>query len=162
MNNKELAYEIAVEMFAMAEDLGLLIEDIVFTPYGKLKIHRIPRTTYYRRLERFEKNGLVTKVRKHDGSAYILTDKAKKLRQKPLVKMNRTDGQSTIIMFDIPEEKHRARDNFRRYLIRHGYTQIQKSVFISPFQIFDELKEFAEELKIDSNISIVAGKIEQF
>ena len=162
MSKKEYSYKIAEELFDMAKTLGLVLSEIAFTPYGQLRIRKVPRTTYYRRLEKFEKNGLVTRVRKPYGTDYILTDKAKKLRQMPAVKTDRADGFSTIIIFDVPEEKHRARDNFRRYLIRNGYTQIQKSVFISPFKIFDELKEFAKELKIEANILIIAGKIEQF
>jgi CRISPR/Cas system-associated protein endoribonuclease Cas2 len=89
-----------------------------------------------------------------------LTEKAKHLRSKPRLKIQRSDNLSTIITFDIPEDKHRARDNFRRYLIKNGYTQIQKSVFISPFKIFDEMTEFMKELGIENNVTSISGRID--
>ncbi|MDP4001009.1 MAG: CRISPR-associated endonuclease Cas2 [bacterium] len=162
MEGKEVLKIVAEELFDMAKNLGELATEIVFTPYGKLRIHGIPRTTYYRKLKKFQKNGLVRKVRKSYGTDFVVTEKARQLRRNPRVKLNRTDGMSTIIMFDIPENKHKERDNFRRYLLKNGYTQIQKSVFISPFKRTDELRGFAEELKIEKNVFLISGKIDQF
>lgn len=161
MNKKEVLNRMIEELFAMAEDLGQLLTDIAFTPYGKLRMHMIPRTTYYFRLKKFEKNGLIKKVKREYGASYILTQKAKDLRRKPRVKISRSDGLSTIVMFDIPEEKHKARDNFRRYLLKNGYMQVQKSVFISPFQVFNEMVELIRELGIIDNVNFISGKIDR-
>jgi DNA-binding transcriptional regulator PaaX len=154
--------KIAEELFALAKDLGEMGTEFVFTPYGQLRINKIPRTTYYRKIRQFEKRGLVKKIRKPNGNFYALSAKAKELRRSPRIKINRTDGFSTIIIFDIPEDKHKVRDNFRRYLIKNGYTQIQKSVFISSCQVFRELKEFIEELNIVSNVTIISGRVDHF
>jgi len=161
MDKKEVLNRMTEELFAMAEDLGLLLTDIAFTPYGKLRMHRIPRTTYYFRLKKFEKHGLIKKVKREYGASYILTQKAKDLRVAPRVKISRSDGLSTIVMFDIPEEKHKARDNFRRFLLKNGYTQVQKSVFISPFKIFDEMMVFIRELGIVDNVTFISGMIDR-
>lgn len=158
---KAVLYAVGAELFDMAKELGLLMGEIMFTPYGQLRIHKIPRSTYYDRIRKYERQGLIRKVRKSYGNAYILTEKAKHLRKLPLVKINRNDGFSTLIIFDIPEEKHKARDNFRRYLIKQGYTQIQKSAFISPFKVSDQLKDFIHELGLSSNITLFAAKTEQ-
>lgn len=160
MTKEELIIKMAEELFDFIKELGLSMNEFIATPYGKLRVHNIPRATYYYQLKKFEKRGLIKKVRKQYGATYVLTERAKQLRIKPRQKMNRTDGLSTIIMFDIPEEKHKARDNFRRYLIKNGYVQIQESVFISPCRIFDELKEFIKELGIKTNVTVVSGKID--
>lgn len=154
-------YHLAEELFDMARGLGELSAEIALTPYGKLRYPNIPRSTYYKKIKKFERYGLLKKIKKPHGSDYVLTDRAKWLRQKPPKKTRRTDKLSTLIIFDIPEKKHKARDNFRRYLIKNGYTQIQKSAFLSPFKISNELKEFIRELGIASNVTILASKIEQ-
>lgn len=157
---KRLINKIAEEMSQLAIDLGLLMAEIAFTPYGQLRLNRISRTTYYRKLQKFERHGLIKRTKTSQGYVYRLTQRAKRLRRNPAHKDNREDGLSTIIMFDIPEEKHQARDNIRRYLIRNGYTQIQKSVFISPFKISSELKDFSQELGIKSNMIFISGSID--
>ncbi len=161
MSNQKNLNIIAKELFFMAKQLGQVMSDIAFTPYGQLRIRKIPARTYYYNLKKFERNGLIKKVKKPEGAMYILTERAKLLRSKPNRKVSRTDGLATIIMFDIPEENRNARDVFRRYLVKNGYTQIQKSVFISPFSIFDELKEMIDQLGIKSNVTLISGTIDR-
>jgi|SRR3989344_6191396 len=152
---------LADELFAFVEDLGQLAADIALTPYGKLKINRYPHWDYYYRLRKYQKHGLLKKIKKNNQIVYVLTQKAKRLQSKPITKQSRTDGMSTIILFDIPEDKHRARDNFRRYLVRNGYTKIQKSVFISSYKIFDDLVVYIQELGIEDNVEIITGKMDR-
>lgn len=160
-NKQEILHKIAEELFFMAKGLGQAMTDIAFTSYGKLRIRKMPERTYYYNLKKFEKNGLIKKVRKQYGPVYVLTDKARHLRKRPSQKPNRTDELSTIVMFDIPEEKRKTRDSLRRYLLKNGYTQIQKSVFISPFKIFGELTEFIRELDIERHVTFISGKIDR-
>jgi DNA-binding transcriptional regulator PaaX len=163
MNKRELANKLSFEMFEFARSLGELTGDIVFTPYGRLRLNKRPaqKMTYYRRLKKYEKHGLLKKISKSTGDIYTLSAKAKQLRREPTIKELRGDKLSTIVMFDIPESQHRARDNFRRYLIRNGYTLIQKSVFISPFQVPEELLNFAKELGILSGLTVLSARIER-
>lgn len=81
---------------------------------------------------------------------------------KPVTKNHRSDGFSTIIIFDIPEEKSRQRTIFRRYLQKNGYTLLQKSVLIAPFALSRDVKELIEELDIRRHISVIDGKINYF
>ncbi len=162
MKRYEFLNKVGEEFLQIAKDLDWFMSEARLGPYGQIRYAKISKAGYYRKLYKFEQAGLVKKVRKKYGNAYVLTEKAKRLRQRPSKKINRNDGLFTIIMFDIPEGKHKERDNFRRYLIKNGYTQIQKSVFVSPFRIFHEIKEFAKELNLESHISVIAGKLEQF
>ena len=129
-------------------------------PYGQVQI-RLPRRTYYYNLNTFEKQGFLKKVKRSKKRFYILTSKAKKITDGVVTKLARIDGLSTIILFDIPEDKHNIRNIFRRHLLKSGYTQIQKSVFISPFKIPKELKDLIKELGLESNVTFIGGKIER-
>ncbi|OGE73570.1 MAG: hypothetical protein A3I07_02370 [Candidatus Doudnabacteria bacterium RIFCSPLOWO2_02_FULL_42_9] len=134
----------------------------VFRPYSKMSRVSITRSAYHKRLKRFEKLGLVKKTQTIEGPAFVITKRAKTLRLKAITKKSRSDGFSTLIIFDIPETKRNARDTLRRYLIRSGYTQIRESCFLSPFQVFDDLKELIEELKLQKDVSIFSAKSEYY
>jgi hypothetical protein len=146
------------------KSLGGFIEDLVLPPF-RLSINRMhyPRTTYYFRNRKLSEAGLIKKVdHKKYGSVLMLTEKGKQLLNKPKKATKRTDGLSTIILFDIPEEKRRERNIFRRYLLRNGYTLIQKSFLIAPFKISGELKELIRELRIEHFIKLISGRIDYF
>lgn len=155
----QMTTKLIEELINFLKDLGQLYDDIVSRrPYSTM-----PRSTYYYNVRRFEKAGLIKrKERKKYGGMFVLTDKCRLLIKKRTTQNKRTDGFSTIIIFDIPEEKHKERDIFRRYLKRNGYTQIQKSVLISPLKVSLEIKDLSEELKIKPFITIISGRIENF
>lgn len=155
--------QLAEEFVQFLKDIGQAYVEFVTTPYGQLRIHSIPRTTYYYNLRRFEQKGLLKKKPgSKEKSRLVLTEMGRACLKRNPLKQRRTDGLSTLVIFDIPESKHRERNIFRRYLIRQGYTLIQKSVLISPFKISPELKELAQELKITNYITTLSAKINQF
>lgn len=49
------------------------------------------------------------------------------------------DGLFRIVMFDIPEEKRHTRDIIRQKLEEIGFIQVQKSIFIYPFECKEEI-----------------------
>ncbi len=53
----------------------------------------------------------------------------------------RPDKKWQMVIFDIPENKRRARDLFRKELKYLGYKKLQRSVWVSPYNIFDETRE---------------------
>jgi CRISPR-associated endonuclease Cas2 len=160
-NSKRIIKIVAVEMWEFAKAMGGLMGTIAFTPYGQLRITSVPRTTYYRKLRKFESYGLIKRQKESRGYSFVITQKAKVLRRKMEIKKLRTDGFFTLIIFDIPESKHNARDTLRRYLIRNGYTQIQRSSFLSKRLISEDLKELITELVLDKNLNIFAVKNEK-
>jgi len=50
-----------------------------------------------------------------------------------------------VVIFDIPEEKKKARDVLRERLKKLGFLELQKSVFIFPYECKDEI-EFVVEI----------------
>ena len=136
---------------------GKFVETIAFTPYGQSKIRPIPRTTYYYKIRKFRKNNLIHKTQNNH---YQLTNKAVRLIKKTQLYKRRSDGLSTIILFDIPESMRKERNILRRFLINHKFTQIQKSVLISPHRTNRELLDLINELKLRAYIKILGAKIE--
>jgi len=158
---KEILRKILDEFQKFISGLGHLAFDMAVPAYSQLRIDGFSRRRYYYYLNKFEKNGLLKKVQKNKRIVYVISDRAVKLGKKPSQKILRSDKLSSIIMFDIPESKRNARDSFRRYLLRNGYTQIQKSVFISPFKVFPELNELIAEMDVRKYITVVSGKIDR-
>jgi DNA-binding transcriptional regulator PaaX len=158
MSSRRAAALAMWELFAITDKTGEG-DRFVFRSYGQMSWTNISRSGYKKRLVRFEKYGLLKKTKTSQGHVFEITAKAKFLRHKAVSKQSRTDGFSTLIIFDIPEDKHNARDTLRRYLIRSGYTQIRESCFLSPFQISQDMKDLIAELKLQSNVSVFSAKM---
>ncbi len=157
MSSKRAATKILWEFLSLVEK-QFRGREIVFKSYAQMELGTIPRWSYHRKLARFEKHGLIKRTVSKQGSIFVITPKAKKLRRKAVAKVSRGDGSSTLVLFDIPEAKHNARDTLRRYLIRSGYTQMRESCFLSPFEVSEDLKDLIDELKLRENISFFSAK----
>jgi len=119
------------------------------------------RYGFYYHIERLEKEKLVVKDKKRGRvNTYRLTEAGKRIVQLPQRLIRRQDGMSTIIMFDIPETEARKRTIFRRYLIRNGFIQAQRSVLISPNVINSELKKLIIEMNIRKYLTVISGKVD--
>ena len=119
------------------------------------------QVTFYTSLKRLEQRGLIKKKQnKLKQEIFVITDKGRRLLHKPAKKVLRTDGYSTLITFDIPQSLTRSRNTLRRYLLKNDFTLIQKSFLISPNKIDRELIELIHELKLQSYIKIISGKID--
>jgi len=154
MNINQFSYEILETI----KDAGRGIGEFLITPYGTLSLH--PRSSYYSAFKRLEKQKLISKERKGRVNCYSLTRKGRILLSKKQKRVKRSDGYSTIVIFDIPEEKRRQRTIFRRYLKRNGYSLLQKSVFISPDHPLAEIKDIIHELKISGYVTLLSSKVE--
>ena len=56
--------------------------------------------------------------------------------------------KNLIVMYDIPHEKKKERDWFRRHLKKFNYVMIQKSVWVGPSPLPKEFLEYLKEIKI--------------
>jgi phenylacetic acid degradation operon negative regulatory protein len=61
----------------------------------------------------------------------------------------RKDGKWIMIIFDIPEKKRKWRDELRGFLYNLGFQVLQKSVWISPYNVLDRLREIVTTLSLD-------------
>ncbi|MEY4747536.1 MAG: hypothetical protein RLZZ416_585 [Candidatus Parcubacteria bacterium] len=95
---------------------------------------------------------------KHVRGGLQLTEKGEKYlrtlqsriftRIKPL----RWDHKWRILIFDIPEHNRKLRDHIRRTLSGNGFMQVQKSVWIYPYDCEDWVNLWKAELKIGKQL----------
>ena len=91
--------------------------------------------------------------------AILLTPKGKQKALKTKFKLKkpeylrkRKDGRWIMIIFDIPEKKRKYREGFRKLLYSLGFQKLQKSVWISPYEVSRELEEIVRIYQIDAYI----------
>lgn len=64
------------------------------------------------------------------------------------------DGRVYLITYDIPEKKKNSRELLRAFLRRLGCGMVQESVWLTPYNPKEVLKEFIEERNLAGNILI--------
>lgn len=57
-----------------------------------------------------------------------------------------------LIMYDIPTEKKKERDWFRRHLKKFNYIMIQQSVWVGPFPLPKEFIEYVESIGLKKQL----------
>ncbi len=62
------------------------------------------------------------------------------------------DGRWRIVVFDIPESRRDARDAFRALLKKMGFYELQKSVFIHPYECKNEIDFVVEFFQLNRNV----------
>ncbi len=100
-----------------------------------------------------------------DRKLIYLTDKGKMeiLKNEFWKEKKKWDGKWRIIIFDIPEESSKHRDFLRRKLKWFGFKELQKSVWIIPYDARKEFEEFLKlcNVKLEGDIRyLTAEKIE--
>ena len=148
---------ITQEILETIIELGELLPGFLESPYEHSR--RIKRSTYYGALSRLEQQGLIAKRHKGDKSVYVPTQKA--FNKVKVTLKKRSDGLLTILTFDIPEDRHSARNYFRRHLKSCEFRSVQKSVFVSPNELNQEIRELIVDLKLENYITVIEGKIKK-
>lgn len=107
------------------------------------------------------KIGNIERVIKN-GEVYIrLTARGKNklVQQIPLLRFQKKkwDRKWRIIFFDIEEKNRNLRDLFREKLRELGFGRLQKSVYISPFPIEEEMREFIEAIGLKEKVYLLVS-----
>lgn len=122
--------------------------DLIEVPYKisptfqKKDKHNIRRA-----IRRLQEKDLI----KLGGDRLALTDKGKKLQQQLhieilQIKNKSWDGMWRVVAYDIPNIKNKERDYFRNVLKRMDFWQIQKSMWILPYECKEEVAVIALSL----------------
>jgi len=95
-----------------------------------------------------------------NGEVFLrLTGKGKKklIRDFPLIwfQKKKWDGLWRVLPYDIREIKKRQRDRLRNKLYELGFKQFQKSVYLSPLPIENEMEEFLKTLKLEGKAHLL-------
>ena len=107
------------------------------------------------------KVGSIEKIVKK-GQPYLrLTSrgKSKLVQHFPLFKFQKRkwDRKWRVLFFDIEEKNKRTRDLFRGRLYELGFGKLQQSVYISPFPIEEEMREFIESLGLKEKVYLLVS-----
>jgi CRISPR-associated endonuclease Cas2 len=60
--------------------------------------------------------------------------------------------KNLIVMYDIPHEKKKERDWFRRHLIKFGYVMIQKSVWVGPSPLPKTFSKYVKDIGLNDKL----------
>jgi len=94
---------------------------------------------------------------------FVLTEKGNKKIQRYIIDEmdieipKKWDGMWRIVIFDIPESRRGARQIFVKKLKDLGFCQIQRSVFVHPFECRDEIDFLKEALEIKDCATYIAA-----
>ena len=106
------------------------------------------------------RKGYVEKVEAPEGIVIKLTDKGRQkllffnlgeIQSKESVKW---DGKWRMVFFDVAETDRDKRDSLRGYLKKLGLKQMQESVWISPYDIGNEVRYLRELLEIPHSVKL--------
>lgn len=99
---------------------------------------------------------------KRDGEVYFrITSQGKKAieYEVPLLRFRRKwDGLWRLVIFDIAEEERNLRDVLREKLKSLGFGRWQRSIWITPFDIAEEIDEFLGHKEVKGPVEILEAK----
>ncbi len=112
---------------------------------------------------RLKKRGLIDCRDIGGEKIFVLTEKGNKKIQRYIIDEmdieipKKWDGIWRIVIFDIPESRRRARQIFAQKLKNLGFHQMQRSVFVHPFECRDEIDFMKEALEIGDYTTCIAA-----
>ncbi len=114
-----------------------------------------------------EKQDLIKRSIKDHQRCYFLTDKGRRfvlkqdINKLQLNKSKKWDGRWRIVIFDIPEKKKAARDALRRKFTSLGMFQLQKSVFVYPFDCKKEIDFVSDYFEVANDILYLEARVHE-
>jgi CRISPR-associated endonuclease Cas2 len=150
-----ISYEILVSLKDIGSDFVYLT--FIHPPRSMSEdlYHVDQRVSAHRKakgISQLKKQGLLEEYKK-GGERYLrITQKGKveiiryELKEKT---RGRWDKKWRVVIFDIPEATRKDRNFLRRQLKWLGFSELQKSVWVFPYETKNELKEFIKLCKVE-------------
>jgi DNA-binding transcriptional regulator PaaX len=120
---------------------------------------KINRSHIYRLSRSLKRRGYIEyKKYRQNEIRVTITDKGRQHLRRlefddlELSRKNLWDGKWRLILFDIPEPRKRSRDALRKKLKELGCTELQKSVFVWPYECREEIKLIVDFFKIEPHV----------
>lgn len=133
-----------------ARKLGL------YTPPG------YPKNALQTAVGRMLRTGLINKSIRKGEVIWELTGSGRNqlVRSFPLLKWQQRewDGWWRIVIFDVAEKQREFRDSLRSKLVELGFGQWQKSVYVSPHDVAQDMIEFLESSHLTEQTSVFIAK----
>jgi CRISPR-associated endonuclease Cas2 len=173
------AWETDLEMIKItSKEILLSFVDLVASSYASQGFCRKPlrsylgrqegrREEFFERLKYLKRRGYIEFFVEGKEKYIELTPKGKQ-RTKDLFtedfeieRPKKWDHKWRVIIFDIAEIKKANRNTFRNKLLSLGFVQIQKSVYVFPFECATEIQTLALTLGIIKDVTIMISEIIQ-
>ena len=121
------------------------------------RLYRIVGEFYNDRLVDYkeDKNGFVKIVLTKEGQKKALKFKIDEME---ILKPSKWDGEWRIVIFDIPEKFKKAREALRIKLKDLGFLELQKSVFVLPYECENEIDFIMEVFLIRPYVRFIRAK----
>lgn len=155
-----LAVGAGVIVFATFPGLALALK-----PF--LPRYRCHPATIHRTVQRLRARRLIRLRKRHHESVLTLTDAGRQQGRRnalavlTVTKPARWDGQWRVVVFDIPEEQKVAREALRAKLRHLNFYQLQRSVFVTPYECRDAIEFLKEFYGLDHCVHyLVVSKID--
>lgn len=141
------------------KEVGSELDVFIANPYDLTGYSRYRREAAANVAYQLKKIGDIEKVVDERGEAYYqFTNKGKSrlIKEVPLLRYQKKkwDGKWRQIIFDISEEQRVKREKLRRRLISLGFGMLQRSVYITPFDIKEEVEDFLSENSLNQDAII--------
>lgn len=108
----------------------------------------------YLAIQNLKKRKILLEKVMGNSRGYILSKKGKLkilyLKTKRVDKKKFKNNWWLMVIFDIPEKLRKTRDFFRKILHELGFEQLQKSVWVTSYDVIKELREVIENYHIES------------
>lgn len=136
--------------------LPLSMQELVYPEYSKLMRYYKSRqdARRFQKLISYLKNKGIIKIKEIENKeAILITPKGQNKISDIIIKVQsanlkkRKDKKWQMIMYDIPKNKNRERQFFRKELKLLGYQMIQKSIWASPYNVIIETRQLIEKYK---------------
>lgn len=125
----------------------------------------INRKRLYSAVREFYNDRLIDYKEDNDGNIKIILTKEGqkkalqfKFDEMEIKKPAKWDKKWRIVIFDIPERKKKAREALRRKLKDLGFRELQKSVFVHPFECEEEVDFTVEVFQIRSCVRFIRAE----
>lgn len=143
------------DTLAVVAALGVLTIAVTVSPYFLNEISKVffndrsldERRARARKLRELERRRLISFKELGGGKVKIELTKGGQrlvrmydLDKMQILKPKKWDGFWRIVTYDIPNSKRKASDAFRQKLRSLGFFQLQKSVWVSPFDCLAEIE----------------------
>ncbi|MBL7159778.1 hypothetical protein ISS85_04835 [Candidatus Microgenomates bacterium] len=151
----------AIDLFEDLADAGGLMSYSYQTVYRWVP-PRFRKRNVKESVKRSLKTGYIEKIFKNDQPYFRLTGKGKKklTRDFPLLSFQKKkwDRKWRLVLFDIQETSRKVRDQLRRKLRELDFARFQQSVYITPHDFAEDMRDFLENHRLTENVCIVVTK----
>lgn len=82
-------------------------------------------------------------------------EKILRIKLKTGKKKRRPDKKWQMVLFDIPEDRRRGRDLFRKQLKYLGYKRLQKSIWVCPYDVLGDTQILIKRHRLDRFVRLL-------